>query len=83
VTSHELARLLLTLPDLPVATSAHGHVYSEEMHRSSHGPLEFGRLHTYAGEHLVVGNMVEYIRNKPNYYTTDILGVEARPEEGR
>lgn len=41
--SHDLARLLLTLPDQIVAVAAHGHVYSSEGDRYSHGPLMVGQ----------------------------------------
>jgi len=40
MTSHELANLLLSFPDMPVATHAHGHTYHSVDHRTSHGPLK-------------------------------------------
>jgi hypothetical protein len=51
ITSHELAQLLLSLPDLPFCSSAHGVVYSERMGRGSHGPLMVGVLESYAEDH--------------------------------
>jgi len=40
MTSHELANMLLSFPDMPVATHAHGHTYHSVNHRTSHGPLK-------------------------------------------
>lgn len=71
--SHELARLLLTLPNLPIATSAHGCVYSEEMSARSHGPLTIGVMSSYAGDHIVIGDMVELINNGANWRTKEVL----------
>jgi hypothetical protein len=56
VKSHELARMLLELEDLPVATHANHHTYASASHRTSHGPLRVGRLSTKQGDHIVIGN---------------------------
>lgn len=58
--SHKLARLLLSLPDLPMATRANGHVYSSHDDGYSHGPLMVGRWERGATPHLVIGNMIGY-----------------------
>ena len=44
MTTHELARLLLALPDLPVATYAHNHMYMSGIDECTHGPLKVGLL---------------------------------------
>jgi hypothetical protein len=59
MTSHELARRLLSLPDLPVATAANNHVYASVEDRQSHGPLNIGRLEHYSGDYIVIGNVDE------------------------
>jgi hypothetical protein len=73
MTTHELARLLLSYPDLPVAITAMGHTYSEEMHRGSRGPLEIGTMKSYVGDHIVVGDMLQHSNNYPNSYITHVL----------
>jgi hypothetical protein len=78
--THDLARLLLTLPDLPVATHAHNHTY---MTGASHsGALKIGLLQTYGGDHIVIGNISKRNINGPNYYVTKMLHGDA-PEEWR
>ena len=78
--SHKLARLLLTLPDLPVATHAHNHTYMSETDGGSHGPLKVGRLHTYGGDHIVLGDISRRKINAPNWYVTEMMHGDA-PEE--
>lgn len=73
--SHELARLLLSLPDLPVASMANGHVYagSESADRRTHGPLVVGLLRHYAGDHIGIGNALRMNINRPNWYLTRLF----------
>ena len=78
--SHDLARLLLTLPDLPVATHAHNHTYMSGFDGSSHGPMKIGRLHTYGGDHIVIGDISKRKINAPNWHITEMLHGDA-PEE--
>ena len=78
--SHELARLLLTLPDLPVATHANNHTYMSGIDATSHGPLKVGRLHTYGGDHIVLGNISKRQINPPNWSVKDMLRGDA-PEQ--
>ena len=73
ITSHQLARILLDLPDLPFCSSAHGSTYSERMNGCSHGPLMIGVLQSYAGDHIVVGDMLERIDNGANWKVKEIL----------
>jgi hypothetical protein len=73
MTSHELARLMLEWPDLPVATHANNHTYMSGIDRTSHGPLKVGRLATYGGDHLVIGNISKRHINKPNWYVVEML----------
>jgi len=71
--THELAKLLLTLPDLPVATSACGHQYMTRLMSQSHGPLKVGLLKTYGGDHIVIGNILEMNMNRPNWFVSEML----------
>jgi hypothetical protein len=75
--SHDLAKLLLTLPDLPIATHANNHTYMSGNDASSHGPLKVGLLETYGGQHIVVGNMSRMRINKPNWFVSRMLHGEA------
>ncbi len=78
MTSHELARLLLALPDLPVATHAHGHTYMSGS--IGVGLVKIGRMRTPIGDHLVLGNITKRNINPPNWYITEMLHGDA-PEE--
>jgi len=78
--SHELAKLLLTLPDLPVATHANNHTYKSGNDVNSHGQLKVGLLETYGGQHIVIGNMSRMNINKPNWFISSMLHGEA-PQE--
>lgn len=72
--SHELARLLLTLPDMPVATHANNHTFvSAEI-----GRFRIGKLETPFGPHLVIGNMTQLNINYPALYVSQVYdgGVE-------
>lgn len=71
MSSHDLARLLLTLPDLPVATHANNHSYCSYGDRDSHGPLRVGKLHHYRGEHLIIGNFYKLDINAPNWFVAE------------
>jgi hypothetical protein len=68
--THELARLLLTLPDLPVATHANNHTYAS---KSDSGSVLVGLLHHYCGDHIIIGNPSKKDLNHPNYYITDFF----------
>jgi hypothetical protein len=80
VNSHELARLLLTLPDLPVATHAMNHTYCSGSDAEACGPLKVGRLHHYSGDHIVIGDILKRQINPPNWYVTEMFFGDA-PEE--
>lgn len=80
MTSHELARALLDGPDLPVATYASGNTYMSANDRTSHGPLKVGLLETYAGQHIVIGDISKRRINPPNCWVSAMLVGEA-PEE--
>ncbi len=57
MTSHELARLLLTGPDLPVATHANNHTYNSEDHSDSHGKLKVDvYVSNYGTKSVCIGN---------------------------
>ena len=77
MTSHELARRLLELPDLPVATHANNHTYMSGIDGMSHGPVKIGKLHTYGGDHIIVGNFYKEAINPPNWYVTKTYDTHA------
>jgi len=79
--SHDLARLLLTLPDLPVATHAHNHTYASGGDGGTHGPLKVGLLKHYSGDHIVVGNISKMDINPPNWYVSAMFYGEAETSE--
>lgn len=55
--SHELAELLLSLPDLPVATHAFNHTYMSDSHELSHGKLKIGLIPRKSGDCIVIGDI--------------------------
>ncbi len=55
--SHELAKILLENPNLPIATHALNHTYCSKGDSESHGPLKIGILSHYSGEHLIIGDI--------------------------
>lgn len=73
MTAHELARILLKCPDLPVATMANGHQYQSENHLHSHGPLQIGvHVANYGTKALTIGNGLDYA-NTNNFHPFEIL----------
>lgn len=67
--SHELARFLLQLPDLPVATHANNHDYfSNQLHK-----LRIGLAHHYSGQYILIGNFDRRELNPPNWYVEKVL----------
>lgn len=75
--SHDLARLLLTLPDLPVATHANNHTYLDRLDGRE---LGVGLLYTYGGDHIIVGNISKRNINKPNWYVKEMYYGDAPSE---
>ena len=71
MTTHELARLLLTQPDLPVAVTCMGHYYAVGADRTSHGPLQVACAMSYTGPHIVIGNSLQF--NNPNFVIGDLI----------
>ena len=78
--SHELAKLLLTYPDLPVATHAHNHTYLSATDRWSHGDLKIGVLGGACEKHIVIGDISKMNINKPNWYVEEMLHGHAPAE---
>lgn len=74
--SHDLARLLLSYPDLPMASYANGHTYMSAKDSDSHGPMRVGTLETSAGQHIVIGNLSKRMINPPNWWISEALGCE-------
>lgn len=62
----ELIDVLQTLdPSMPVGTSA---LYLSNADRNSHGTLEVGIARSYAGDHVVIGPMLEHtLKNGANW----------------
>jgi hypothetical protein len=73
VTSHELARLLLKEPDLPVAVCAMGHAYLSAVDLDSHGPLQVGLMESYGGRHIAIGDALRRVNNGANWKVTAVL----------
>jgi len=80
LSSHELARLLLELPDLPVAVHANNATYSSASDGKSHGELNICLLSHYAGEHIVIGNISKRNINGLNWRVKEMFVGDA-PEE--
>lgn len=78
--SHQLAKLLLDFPNLPVATHALNHTYISNVDQQSHGPLKIGILHSYGGDHLIIGDISKLNINPPNWFVTEMLHGNAPKE---
>jgi len=78
--SHELARILLGLPDLPVATHALNHTFASL--NESNGTVKLGILTHCAGDHLVIGDLSRMNLNAPNYFVSKMLVGKAPWEWG-
>ena len=78
--SHELADILLDLPDLPIATHALNYTYASYGDSFSHGSLKIGLLKHYSGDHIIIGDISKRNLNKPNWYITEMFYGDA-PEE--
>jgi hypothetical protein len=77
MTAHELAKMLLSVPDLPVATHANNHTYMSGADELSHGTLKVGVLETYGGQHIVIGNISKRNINPPNWFVTTMIAGDA------
>lgn len=83
ILSHDLARLLLSLPDLPIAVHANDRTYMSHVDACSHGPLKVGRLENYAERPcIVIGDISKRNINKPNWWVSEMYLGDA-PEEWR
>lgn len=76
--SHDLAKLLLEQPNLPIATHANNHTYMSETDRDTHGSVKVGLLETYGGRHIVIGNFFHMDINKPNWFVSKMILGEAK-----
>lgn len=76
--SHDLARLLLEQPDLPIATHANNHTYMSKADAGSHGSVRVGLLHTYGGEHIIIGNFYKMDLNGSNWHVTKMIHGKAK-----
>ncbi len=56
-------------PDLPIATHANNHTFMV----TTNGSLRVGLLHTYAGDHVVIGNISKLDINGRNYHVAELL----------
>lgn len=55
--SHDLARILLSKPNLPIATHANNHTYESGENRDSHGPLNVALAEGCNGnKYMLIGN---------------------------
>lgn len=70
--SHDLARFLLALPDLPVATHACNHSDFALEHDPTRMRVTLCRH--YTEPHVMIGYVTRRKLNFPNYWITDSLG---------
>lgn len=69
-------------PDLPIATYACNNTYSSGIDSDTAGDCRVALLHTYGGDHVIIGNIGIKEINPPNWYIKkelDTLG-EIRSE---
>jgi hypothetical protein len=65
--SHALAKMLLSLPNLPVSITAMGHTYDSRLDKISHGPLKIGLLKKYSRyDRIIIGEYSNNTFNPPN-----------------
>ena len=55
--SHDLAKILLDNPDMNIATFTNNHYYLSKSDSQSHGSINVATVDTYAGQHIMIGNM--------------------------
>lgn len=67
-----LAILAQCDPELPVTTHTHNHTCLAG--KDGAGPLRVGKLASYAGEFIVIGNFHKADLNYPNEYVTEVIG---------
>jgi hypothetical protein len=71
--SHDLAKHLLLLPNLQIATYANNHTYMSGNDRDTHGSLNIGLLETYNLQHIIIGNFYRKNINLPNWYISEVF----------
>ena len=67
--SHELAKLLLAMPDMPIAIHAHNHTFISNSEK--HG-FKIGRLETEYGTHIVIGNITRLNIDRPRMWISEM-----------
>lgn len=77
--THDLARLLLSAPDLPVVTTALGHHHHSEDDAFSHGALRVERISRWGQEAIAIGNGWRASSNCPVLETFQPRRVAADP----
>lgn len=65
--SHELARILLQQPDMPIATHANNHTALMK------DAMRIGFLHSWQGDGILIGNFSRMNINHPNEYVTQMI----------
>ena len=68
-------------PELPIATHANNHEYMSGIDSFSHGKCRVCLLHTYGGDHIVIGNISKKNLNKHNWYVIKELDELGHIEE--
>jgi hypothetical protein len=69
--SHDLAKILLENPNLPIATFANNHDYASGS--TKWDDLKIGFFKHYSGKHIIVGNISKKNINGPNGYITEMI----------
>lgn len=86
--SHDLARILLAAPDLPIATHANNHTHESgdvhpfwaELGKPAPESIRVGILQHQSGQHILIGNFSRKRINYPNEYVTEMISGDV-PED--
>lgn len=78
--SHELAKLLLSGPNLPIATHANNADYFSFGDERTHGRLKVAIVNHYSGPHLGIGNYWKKNLNSPNWMIEEMISGSVREE---
>ena len=78
--SHDLAKILLEAPNLPIATHANNHTYISGSDSEDFCCCRVGLLDSHCGDHIILGNISKRNLNASNYYVKEMIHGDA-PEE--
>jgi len=78
--SHDLAKILLDNPNLPIATHANNHTYSSGRDNRAFPLCNVGIYAECSGEHIIIGNISKRNINGVNGHITSMISGDV-PEE--